>query len=180
MAALELHKPEIGAGEEDEDESPVEEVRLTVSNHDDPSLPVWTFRMWFLGLISCVLLSFLNTFFGYRTQPLMISMISVQVVTLPLGKIMARVLPETKYRIGSWEFSFNPGPFNVKEHVLISMFANAGAGFGSGTAYAVGIVDIIMAFYKRKISFLASWILVITTQVSFFNSVFRFLGNYSI
>ncbi|CDY22616.1 BnaC08g42500D [Brassica napus] len=162
MAALELHKPEI---HEEEDESSVEEVRLTVSNEDDPSLPVWTFRMWFLGLLSCVLLSFLNTFFGYRTQPLMITMISVQVVTLPLGKIMARILPETKYRIGSWEFSFNPGPFNVKEHVLISMFANAGAGFGSGIAYAVGIVDIIMAFYKRKISFLASWILVITTQI---------------
>ncbi|CAA7022739.1 unnamed protein product [Microthlaspi erraticum] len=162
MAALELHKPEI---DEDEDESPVEQVRLTVTNDDDPSLPVWTFRMWFLGLISCVLLSFLNTFFSYRTQPLMISMISVQVVTLPLGKLMARILPETKYRIGSWEFSLNPGPFNVKEHVLISMFANAGAGFGSGTAYAVGIVDIIMAFYKRKISFLASWILVITTQI---------------
>ncbi|EOA37544.1 hypothetical protein CARUB_v10011782mg [Capsella rubella] len=165
MAAIESHKPEITNADDDEDESPVEEVRLTVSNHDDPSLPVWTFRMWFLGLLSCVLLSFLNTFFGYRTQPLMITMISVQVVTLPLGKLMARVLPETKYKIGSWEFSFNPGPFNVKEHVLISMFANAGAGFGSGTAYAVGIVDIIMAFYKRKISFLASWILVITTQI---------------
>ncbi len=27
------------------DESPVERVRLTVPNTDDPSLPVWTFRM---------------------------------------------------------------------------------------------------------------------------------------
>ncbi|XP_010553673.1 PREDICTED: oligopeptide transporter 2 [Tarenaya hassleriana] len=165
MAALELQKPVIDEEEGDNDESPVEEVRLTVPNHDDPSLPVWTFRMWFLGLFSCVLLSFLNTFFGYRTQPLMISMISIQVVTLPIGKMMARVLPDKKFRVGSFEFSLNPGPFNVKEHVLISMFANAGAGYGSGTAYAVGIVDIIKAFYKRNISFLASWLLVITTQV---------------
>ncbi|KAJ7965863.1 Oligopeptide transporter like [Quillaja saponaria] len=153
---------------EDDDVSPIEEVRLTVSNEDDPTLPVWTFRMWLLGLISCILLSFLNTFFGYRTEPLVISMISVQVATLPIGRFMAKVLSTRKFRIigfGEKEFSFNPGPFNMKEHVLISIFANAGSGFGNGAAYAISIVDIIKAFYGRKISFLASWILVITTQV---------------
>ncbi|XP_024168804.1 oligopeptide transporter 2 [Rosa chinensis] len=148
----------------DDDVSPIEEVRLTVSNEDDPTLPVWTFRMWTLGILSCVLLSFLNTFFSYRTEPLIITMITVQVATLPIGRFMARVLPTRKFSIGSMEFSLNPGPFNKKEHVLISIFANAGSGFGSGTAYAVGIVDIIKAFYHRKISFLASWLLVNTTQ----------------
>ncbi|KAH6776412.1 oligopeptide transporter 4 [Perilla frutescens var. hirtella] len=152
----------------DDDDSPIEEVRLTVSNEDDPTLPVWTFRMWFLGLLSCVLLSFLNTFFSYRSEPLVISMISVQVATLPVGRFMANVLPATKFRLpgfGSREFSLNPGPFNMKEHVLISIFANAGSAFGGGTAYAVGIVNIVKAFYKRNISFWASVLLVITTQV---------------
>lgn len=90
-------------------------------------------------------------------------MITVQIAALPLGKIMARVLPTRKFKIGSWEFSFNPGPFNMKEHVLISIFANC----GSGTAYAVSIVTIIKAFYLRNISFVAGWILVVTTQVIF-------------
>ena len=150
--------------EEDDGVSPIEEVRLTVPTRDDHTLPVWTFRMWFLGIASCIILSFLNTFFSYRTEPLTISMISVQVVTLPIGRFMAKTLPTAKFRVpgfGGREFSLNPGPFNVKEHVLISIFANV----GSSTAYAVGIIDIIMAFYKRKISFLASWILVLTTQV---------------
>lgn len=151
---------------EDDDVSPIEQVRLTVSNEDDPTLPVWTFRMWTLGLLSCVLLSFLNTFFSYRTEPLVITMITIQVATLPIGRFMARALPKRKFSIGSREFSLNPGPFNKKEHVLISIFANAGAGFGGGTAYAVGIVDIIRVFYHRKISFLAGWILVTTTQVT--------------
>ncbi|KAK1432295.1 hypothetical protein QVD17_09190 [Tagetes erecta] len=148
-----------------DDESPIEEVRLTVTTTDDPSLPVWTFRMWFLGILSCVILSFLNTFFGYRTQPLVISMISVQVATLPIGRFMAALLPKKMYHVLGFEFSLNPGPFNMKEHVLISIFANAGSAFGGGAAYAVGIVTIIRAFYHRKISFVASWILVITTQV---------------
>ncbi|GKA09044.1 oligopeptide transporter 4-like protein [Tanacetum coccineum] len=54
---------------------------------------------------------------------------------------MAKLLPTTKFSIpgcGSRKFSLNPGPFNMKEHVLITIFANAGAAFGSGPAYAVG------------------------------------------
>ncbi|PRQ53003.1 putative oligopeptide transporter, OPT superfamily [Rosa chinensis] len=161
---LEAPKPKI---EDDDDVSPVEQVRLTVTNDDDPTLPVWTFRMWFLGLLSCALLSFLNQFFAYRTEPLIITQITVQVATLPIGHFMARILPTTKFRIpglGS-EVSLNPGPFNIKEHVLITIFANAGSAFGSGSAYAVGIVNIIKKFYFRKITFLASWLLIITTQV---------------
>ncbi|MBA0808260.1 hypothetical protein Gohar_024013 [Gossypium harknessii] len=156
-------------GEIDESElSPIEEVRLIVPNTDDPSLPVWTFRMWFLGLFSCILLSFLNQFFGYRTEPLVITQITVQVATLPIGRFMASALPTAKFRIpgfGSRKFSLNPGPFNMKEHVLITIFANAGSAFGSGTVYAVLIVTIIKAFYGRSISFFGSWLLIITTQV---------------
>ncbi|PQP94595.1 oligopeptide transporter 2 [Prunus yedoensis var. nudiflora] len=88
-----------------------------------------------------------------------------EVASLPIGRFMARTLPRTKFWVGGKSFSLNPGEFNIKEHVLISIFANAGAGFGSGPAYAVGIVTIIKAFYGRKISFFASWALVITTQV---------------
>ncbi|CAN4092288.1 unnamed protein product [Withania somnifera] len=124
--------------------------------------------MWILGLLSCILLSFLNQFFSYRKEPLIITQITVQVATLPIGQFMAAVLPTTKFRIlgfGSREFSLNPGPFNMKEHVLITIFANAGSAFGNGSAYAVGIVNIIKAFYGRSISFGASWLLIITTQV---------------
>lgn len=162
-----LEKPNNALVNEDE-LSPIEEVRLTVTNTDDPTLPVWTFRMWFLGLLSCSLLSFLNQFFAYRTEPLIITQITVQVATLPIGNFMAAVLPATKFQIpglGTKKFSLNPGPFNTKEHVLITIFANAGSAFGSGSPYGVGIINIITAFYGRKISFLSGWLLIITTQV---------------
>ncbi|KAG7014910.1 Oligopeptide transporter 4 [Cucurbita argyrosperma subsp. argyrosperma] len=154
--------------DKDDEISPIEEVRLTVTNSDDPTLPVWTFRMWTLGLISCALLSFLNQFFYYRTEPLIITQITIQVATLPIGQFMAAVLPAGRFRLpgfGARRFSLNPGPFNMKEHVLISIFANAGTAFGGGSAYAVGIVNIIKAFYRRNISFLAAWLLIVTTQV---------------
>ncbi|KAF3321529.1 oligopeptide transporter 4-like protein [Carex littledalei] len=156
-------------GEFNEDEnSPVEQVCLTVQTTDDPSLPVWTFRMWLIGLFSCALMSFLNQFFAYRTEPLIITQITVQIASLPAGHLLAKILPEKKFHIpgfGDRLFSLNPGPFNIKEHVLISIFANAGYAFGNGPAYAVSIVNIIKAFYKRNISFVAGWLLIITTQV---------------
>ncbi|PKA53252.1 Oligopeptide transporter 4 [Apostasia shenzhenica] len=155
-------------GDGGDEVSPIEQVQLTVSTVDDPSLPVWTFRMWFLGILSCAVMSFLNQFFAYRTEPLVITQITVQVASLPAGHFLARVLPTQKFRFpgfGDRQFSLNPGPFNMKEHVLISIFANAGYAFGNGNAYAVGIVNIIKAFYRRKISFVASWLLIITTQV---------------
>lgn len=157
---------EMGRGG-NEDESPVEQVRLTVPTTDDPTLPVWTFRMWTVGLFVCILLSFFNQFFELRSEPLIISAIAAQVASLPIGKFMAATLPTRPVRLPftKWEFSLNPGPFNMKEHVLITIFANAGSAFGSGDAYAVGIITITKALYKRKIGFFAGLMVVITTQV---------------
>ncbi|CAK9235221.1 unnamed protein product [Sphagnum troendelagicum] len=150
-----------------EDESPVEQVRLTVPTTDDPTLPVWTFRMWTVGLFVCILLSFFHQFFELRSEPLIISAIAAQVASLPIGKFMAATLPTRPFRLPftKWEFSLNPGPFNMKEHVLITIFANAGSSFGNGDAYAVGIISITKALYKRKIDFFAGLMVVITTQV---------------
>ncbi|KAI3850490.1 hypothetical protein MKW98_000300 [Papaver atlanticum] len=163
-----MENERIGEGEEEVELSPIEEVRVTVTNTDDHTLPVWTFRMWVLGTISCCLLSFLNQFFSYRSQPLVVTQITVQVAALPIGHFMSRILPTRTFHLpgfGSRDFSLNPGPFSMKEHVLISIFANAGSAFGAGSAYAVSIVNIIKAFYGRNISFLAAWLLIITTQV---------------
>jgi hypothetical protein len=120
--------------------------------------------MWTVGLFVCILLSFFNQFFAFRWLPLFIA---AQVASLPLGKFMAATLPTRPVRLPftKLEFSLNPGPFNRKEHVLIIIFANAGTAFGNGSAYAVGIITIIKAFYKRKIGFFASLMVVITTQV---------------
>ena len=63
--------------------------------------------------------------------------------------------------VTNWSFSFNPGPFNIKEHVLITIFASCGA---SGV-YAVHIIAMLRAFYKRSIHPVAALLLALTTQV---------------
>ena len=146
-----------------EENSPVEQVALTVSSTDDTSLPVLTFRMWVLGTLSCVFLSFLNQFFSYRKEPLTITAISAQILVVPLGQLMAATITNHVFFKGKrWEFTLNPGTFNIKEHVLITIFANAGA----GTVFAIHIVTAVKVFYKKHITFFVSLLLVITTQVN--------------
>ncbi|XP_078430059.1 oligopeptide transporter 7-like [Wolffia australiana] len=147
---------------EEEENSPIEQVALTVPVTDDPDTPVLTFRMWVLGTFSCVLLSFLNQFFWYRKEPLSISSVSAQIAVVPLGRLMASSLPSRLFFKGSrFEFSLNPGPFNVKEHVLITIFANSGA----GSVYAIHVVTAVKIFYRKHMNFFVSLLVVFTTQV---------------
>ncbi|KAM7463650.1 hypothetical protein LguiA_031771 [Lonicera macranthoides] len=145
-----------------DDECPVKEVDLTVPKTDDPTMPVLTFRMWVLGIGSCILLSMVNQFFWYRTEPLTITSISAQIAVVPIGHLMARSITKRVYLKGSrWEFTLNPGPFNIKEHVLITIFANSGA----GSVYATHILTAVKLIYKRKLDFFPAFLIMLTTQV---------------
>ncbi|GAB2274201.1 oligopeptide transporter, variant 2 [Dionaea muscipula] len=151
-------------GEEEINDNPIEEVRLTVPITDDPTQPALTFRTWVLGLTSCILLAFINKFFGFRQNQLYVSSVAVQIIVLPVGRLMAAALPA--WSIGlpfakNWSFSLNPGPFTLKEHVLITIFASAGA----GGVYAAHIITIVKAFYHRGLNIMAAFLLAQTTQL---------------
>lgn len=147
---------------DDNDKCPIKQVELTVPKTDDPSMPILTFRMWFLGIVSCVALSFVNQFFWYRTEPLSVSSIAVQIAVVPIGHLMAKTLPNRVLFKDTWfEFTLNPGPFNVKEHVLITIFANSGA----GSVYATHILTAVKLLYRRPLPFLPAFIVMLTTQV---------------
>ncbi|MCD7460272.1 hypothetical protein HAX54_043215 [Datura stramonium] len=108
--------------------------------------------------LACILLSFLNQFFWFRREPLSISSISAQIAVVPLGHLMAMAIPNRVFFKGrKFEFTLNPGPFNVKEHVLITIFANSGA----GNPYAIHIVSAVKVFYKRTLTFWVSLIVVL-------------------
>ncbi|KAF8920044.1 hypothetical protein BGZ58_004508, partial [Dissophora ornata] len=158
----------------EEDDSPIEEVRVTVSNTDDPSLPYNTFRMWSIGLVFTAIISFVNEFFYLRQTTVSIGYSVVALISLPIGHFMARVLPTRQWNLFGWRFSLNPGPFSIKEHVLIGTMAAC----NSSTAYAVDIVILQNVFYGDKKPFVAGLFLVLTTQITGFalaGAIRRFL-----
>ena len=111
-------------GEDIEEDSPYPEVRASVSNIDDPSMPVTTFRVLFLSFFLCVLAGAANTYLMLRYPAPTVTPILVTILAYPFGKFMAAVLPTREYHLpkilGGFSFSLNPGAFNIKEHAVIS------------------------------------------------------------
>lgn len=162
---IQIAKPPPPSAEDDE--CPIKQVDITVPKTDDPTMPVLTFRMWVLGIAACVILSFVNQFFWYRSNPLSVSSIAAQIAVVPLGHLMAKTLPTRLFfKDSRFEFSMNPGPFNIKEHVLITIFANSGA----GSVYATHILTAVKLLYKRELTFLPALLIMLTTQVFFLSS----------
>ncbi|KAF9145557.1 hypothetical protein BG015_011845 [Linnemannia schmuckeri] len=159
---------------DEDDDSPIEEVRVTVSNIDDPQLPYNTFRMWFLGLLFTAIISFVNQFFYLRQTTLTLNYAIVALIALPCGHFLARILPTREVELFGYKFSLNPGPFSIKEHVLIGTMAAC----NTSTAYAVDIVLIQRLYYHEEKRFVAGLFLVLTTQIAGFSmagAIRRFL-----
>ena len=49
-----------------------------------------------------------------------LNVLFLQVAVLPFGKLMAYALPTTRFNTFGYTWSLNPGPFNVKEHTVIT------------------------------------------------------------
>ncbi|KAF7340477.1 Sexual differentiation process protein isp4 [Mycena venus] len=140
-----------------DDESPYPEVRSAVSNTDDPDMPVTTVRTWVIGLVWAIIIPGLNQFFFFRYPGVTITAIVAQLLSFPCGRAAAAYIPN--WRIMG--ISLNPGPFTVKEHVLITIMASVGA----GSAYATDIVAVQRVYYNQIYNFSYQWFMVMSTQL---------------
>ncbi|KAF9455137.1 OPT-domain-containing protein, partial [Macrolepiota fuliginosa MF-IS2] len=144
-----------------DDESPYPEVRAAVSSVDDPLMPVNTFRMWFLGLLATILVSGLNQIFSLRYPSVFITGIVVQLIALPAGKLLERILPTTRFNTFGYLWSFNPNPFTIKEHVCITVMANVVV----GGAYATDVILTQRVFYGQQLSFGYQIMITLSSQL---------------
>lgn len=136
-------------------------VRQVVPETDDPFLPSLTLRAVLLGSIFTILGAGMSQLFFYKSNAPSFSTYFVILVTLPLGRWLARLLPDREVNLLGWRFRLNPGPFSVKEHVLIAVTVSSGA----TSAYASDIINIQELFFGQHMSVIPSLTLLITTQV---------------
>lgn len=90
----------------------------------------------------------------------MISSLVIQLVALPLGKGMAWLLPEKRFNTFGYIWSLNPGPFNIKEHTVITIMASA----VYSDVYVTTVFATQKAFYNQSISFGYQILLALSTQ----------------
>ncbi|KAL3952514.1 hypothetical protein ACCO45_012457 [Purpureocillium lilacinum] len=129
--------------------SPYPEVRAVVDPTDDPSMPVNTFRAWFLGSVFAIL--------GTA------AIVSVR-------RLHGQGAAYWSHPLGPLSFSLNPGPFNQKEHMVITIMSNVAYGGYNGTAYVTYIIQVLkldMFFGNRKLADSAGWqiLMALSTQL---------------
>ncbi|KAJ7631067.1 OPT oligopeptide transporter [Roridomyces roridus] len=100
-----------------------------ISLQDDPSLPVWTFRLWFLSIGLSAFGAVLAEIFV--NSPLQEPFISrSESLCLASIVVLAEVIPGPGHKwlktsdTAFWRF-MNPGPFNIKENVGILIMSAA-------------------------------------------------------
>ncbi|KAG0011323.1 hypothetical protein BGZ80_000768 [Entomortierella chlamydospora] len=147
LNAIESDAGSLGDGELEESIRLVPKVvRELVSMDDDPTLPTVTFRYFILSAFFVALGAVISQISWFRTTSASYSMFFVQIASYWLGNLMSRTLPCTEVNLGLFKFNLNPGPFSVKEHVLVTLAASAGATSNLGEI----IVSVKDLFYHEQ------------------------------
>ncbi|KAL2912414.1 OPT superfamily [Polyrhizophydium stewartii] len=146
------HEKELLAQTDDIEEQFVDSV---VPQTDDPNIPSLSVRMVVLGSLFAVALALMNGIFSFRTNSFTVSSNIATLLSYPMGVFLARVLPRGV---------LNPGPFSVKEHVLIYIIAGAAGGQPYGIENVIG-----QKFEKflndQAVTYWNSVLFILTTQM---------------
>lgn len=137
-------------------------------------------------------LSALNVFFNFRQPAPTVVPLALLLISYPFGKFLAFSLPIRTYRVPlpylppslvssslplivlrylrpltfphALEFSLNPGPWNIKEHVLVFIMANVAV----SPPYALNAVVVSEVFYEIELGYWFAVVLVLATQLTGF------------
>lgn len=126
------------------------QVRQIINLTDDPTLPTITFRYFVLSALFVIPGAFLSQMSHFRTTSAPYSVFFVQIACHYVGHFLAKILPAWTVRLPGtrWSFNLNPGPWSIKEHVLVTVTA------ASGATYNLAYAPIVLAelWYGTRIN----------------------------
>lgn len=109
------------------DDSPYTEVRAAVRNTDGEEVAN-TVRAWILGMFFVTIGSGLNMFLSMRSPAINFPSLVVQLLVYPIGCLWAKIMPTRVFNLFGLRWTFNTGPFTIKEHVVIVLMSNVSIG----------------------------------------------------
>ncbi len=101
--------------------------------HHKADQPLLTFRYFLLSVLFVVPGALMDTMNSFRTTSAPYGVLVVQLLSYPLGEWLSQVLPHRDVNLGLFKFSLNPGPWSVKESILVTLTAASGATGNQGT-----------------------------------------------
>lgn len=114
------------------EDSPYESVRAAVRPTDGGEVAN-TLRAWILGFIFVTISAAVNMFLSMRSPAVTIPTVVIMLLVYPVGCLWARIIPSRKFTTFGISWSFNPGPFTIKEHAVVTLMANVTYGYAYAT-----------------------------------------------
>ncbi|KAJ7822327.1 OPT oligopeptide transporter protein-domain-containing protein [Mycena olivaceomarginata] len=126
-----------------------------ISTYDDPTLPSITFRSILLG-VGLSAFSSVTTIYTFKPQNASVSQLFCLIIAYVLGTAMHSVIPSH----GVWRY-LNPGPFNLKEHTVITIMS----GTASNVATGMEIIAALDLFYDLRFNAAVAIFQILATQM---------------
>ncbi|KAA1133450.1 hypothetical protein PGTUg99_012769 [Puccinia graminis f. sp. tritici] len=137
-------------------------VANVVSLEDDSKATTLSFRVFLLGSFLGCTGAAVGQIFFFKSNGIGFNIFLIILVSYPMGKALERLLPNATISLTRrWSFRLNPGPFTLKEHLLIGVLASG----ASGSSYAGDIVAVQDLYYHRDIGHVGGLLLVLSTQL---------------
>lgn len=114
------------------EDSPYEEVRAATRPFDGGEVAC-TVRAWILGIIFVTLGSGLNMLLSMRSPAINFPAVVVVLLVYPIGCLWAKIVPTKVFNTFGLQWTFNPGPFTIKEHVVITLMSNVSISYAYST-----------------------------------------------
>lgn len=100
---------------------------------EDGEEPANTLRAWVLGFFFVTIASGVNMLLSMRSPAITIPVVAILLLVYPLGCFWVRVVPEWSFKTFGVVWSLNPGPFNIKEHTVVTLMASVTYGYAYST-----------------------------------------------
>lgn len=130
--------------------SPYPEVRAAVDPRDDTSIPVETFRSYFLAFCWAIIGSGFNEFFAHRLVTISLGTSVIQMFLYPCGTLWAKYMPCWGFNLRGRRIALNiETPWTDKEQ----MFATLLFAICMGTFYTHYNILTLKVYYHDNVSF---------------------------
>ncbi|KAF2162461.1 hypothetical protein M409DRAFT_69069 [Zasmidium cellare ATCC 36951] len=113
--------------------SPQHDAVNAAVRHGDSEEPANTLRAWILGSICVTASAGVNMFLSMRSPAILIPTVAILLIVHPAGCLWARIMPTRRFKTFGVVWALKPGPWNIKEHTVVTLMANVTYGYAYST-----------------------------------------------
>ena len=103
----------------------------------------------------------INMFLSMRSPAITIPTVVILLLVYPVGCLWAKVMPTRQFSFFGVPWTFNTGPFTIKEHAVVTLMANVTYGYAYATdallaMQAKPLYDINLGWVRRTLKYMSA------------------------